>query len=154
MKIFNFFKKKNKNVVIDGKNVIINDICINEVFSECITRLDEVIKEQNIDNLKAIRDGLEQIQKELELDGNFIFDSNNCIYVNSGNNSNNINSCIANNINSTAFFSSVVTNIGDGKNKVKVKQSSFFNKGNMVGGNIVISQNNINGDNFFDGRSR
>ena len=151
MKIFNFFKKKNKGVVIDGKNIIINDICINEVFSECVARLEEAIKKQDFESVADVKSGLEKIQKELELDGNFVFDSNNCIYVNSGNNSNNINSCIANNINSTAFFSSVTTNIGDGKKKAKIKQTSFFNRGNMAGGNITIQQSNINGDNIFKG---
>lgn len=150
MKIFNLFKKKNKGVTVCGKSIIINNIDINKVFSECIARLDEAIKEKSFDDVKAIRDGLEQIQKEIEQDNDFVFDSNNCIYVNSSNiNSNNINSYIGNNINSTAFFSSVVTNIGDGKKKAKIKQRSFFNRGNMAGGNIVISQNNINGDNFL-----
>lgn len=154
MKIFNLFKKKNKGVTVCGKSIIINNIDINKVFSECIARLDEAIKEKSFDDVKAIRDGLEQIQKEIEQDSDFVFDSNNCIYVHSNNNIN--SSCIGinNNINSTAFFSSVVTNIGDGKKKAKIKQRSFFNRENMAGGNIVISQNNINGDNFFDGRSR
>lgn len=152
MKIFNFFKKKSKGVVIDDKNIIINDICINEVFSECVRMLEEAIKEQDFGSVADVKSGLEKILKELELDGNFTFDSNNYIY-NSGNiNSNNINSsCITNNINSTAFFSSVITNIGDGKKKAKIKQTSFFNRGNMAGGNITIQQNNINGDNIFKG---
>ena len=140
MKIFNFFKKKNKSVMIDGKNIIINNVCINKVFSEYVARLEEAIKKQDFESVADVKSGLEKILKELECD---IYDDDNCeinqknvSFFNFGGNV-------------TQQISSVTTS--NGKNKVKVKQSSFFNKGNMAGGNITIQQSNINGDNIFKG---
>lgn len=139
MKIFNFFKKKNKCVVVSGKNIIINDICINEVFSECVARLDEAIKKQDLKSVADVKSGLEKILKELECD---FYDDNNC-EINQKN-----TSFFNFGGNVTQQISSVTTSNGK---KTKIKQSSFFNKGNMVGGNITIQQSNINGDNVFKG---
>lgn len=140
MKIFNFFKKKNKSVVIDGKNIIINNVCINKVFSEYISRLDEAIKKQDLKSVADVKSGLEKILKELECD---FYDDNNC-EINQKN-----TSFFNFGGNVTQQISSVTTS--NGKNKVKVKQTSFFNKGNTAGGNITIQQSNINGDNVFKG---
>lgn len=139
MKIFNLFKKKNKGVVVSGKNIIINDICINKVFSECISRLDEAIKKQDLKSVADVKSGLEKILKELECD---FYDDNNC-EINQKN-----TSFFNFGGNVTQQISSVTTSNGK---KTKIKQSSFFNKGNMVGGNITIQQSNINGDNVFKG---
>lgn len=140
MKIFNFFKKKNKSVVVSGKNIIINNVCINEVFSQYAARLEEAIKKQDFESVADVKSGLEKILKEIECD---IYDDDNCeinqknmSFFNFGGNV-------------TQQISSVTTS--NGKNKVKVKQSSFFNRGNMAGGNITIQQSNINGDNVFKG---